>query len=63
MSQYFIGIDLGTTHSAVYYSPSSQMATESDQVGRIQQLAIPQFIAAGQVDARPLLPSLSLIHI
>ncbi|QRV23915.1 Hsp70 family protein [Marinomonas foliarum] len=57
MSQYFIGIDLGTTHSAVYFSPSSQTATESDQVGRIQQLAIPQFIAAGQVDARPLLPS------
>ncbi|WP_417528445.1 Hsp70 family protein [Marinomonas shanghaiensis] len=57
MSQYFIGIDLGTTHSAVYFSPSSQMATEAGQVGRIQSLAIPQFIAAGQVDARPLLPS------
>ena len=57
MSQYFIGIDLGTTHSAVYFSPSSQTASESDQVGRIQQLAIPQFIAAGQVDVRPLLPS------
>lgn len=52
MSDYFIGIDLGTTHSAVYYSQSGQ-----SQVGRIQQLAIPQFIAAGQVDSRPLLPS------
>jgi len=44
MSDYFIGIDLGTTHSAVYYSQSGQ-----SQAGRIQQLAIPQFIAAGQV--------------
>jgi molecular chaperone DnaK (HSP70) len=52
MSDYFIGIDLGTTHSAVYYSQSGQ-----SQVGRIQQLAIPQFIAPGQVDSRPLLPS------
>ncbi|MBU2024907.1 MAG: Hsp70 family protein [Gammaproteobacteria bacterium] len=57
MSQYFIGIDLGTTHSAVYYSPSNQAEAETNKVGRIQQLLIPQFIAAGQVDARPLLPS------
>ena len=57
MNQYFIGIDLGTTHSAVYYSPSKLADVDANQIGRIQQLAIPQFIAAGQVDARPLLPS------
>ena len=58
MSQYFIGIDLGTTHSAVYYSQSAQASSgTNDKPAAIQQLLIPQFIAAGQVDARPLLPS------
>jgi len=58
MSQYFIGIDLGTTHSAVYYSQSAQASSgTNDMPAAIQQLLIPQFIAAGQVDARPLLPS------
>ena len=53
MEKYFIGIDLGTTHSAVYYSsPSDEL-----NVDAIQQLAIPQFTAAGQVNALPLLPS------
>lgn len=56
MGQYFIGIDLGTTHSAVYYSESSESLANQSQ-SSIQQLAIPQFISAGQVDARPLLPS------
>lgn len=56
MGQYFIGIDLGTTHSAVYYSESNESLTNQTQ-SSIQQLAIPQFIGAGQVDARPLLPS------
>ncbi|TYL48016.1 Hsp70 family protein [Marinomonas sp. IMCC 4694] len=50
MDKYFIGIDLGTTHSAVFYASSGH-------TGHIQQLLIPQFIAAGQVDARPSLPS------
>ncbi|SBS37385.1 Chaperone protein DnaK [Marinomonas spartinae] len=58
MNQYFIGIDLGTTHSAVYYSQSAQASSDTHSMPvAIQQLLIPQFIAAGQVDARPLLPS------
>ncbi|MBR7888585.1 Hsp70 family protein [Marinomonas sp. A79] len=58
MGDYFIGIDLGTTHSAVYYSLSAKAtAPEGQMAGQIHQLAIPQLIAAGQVDARPLLPS------
>ncbi|SBS37437.1 Chaperone protein DnaK [Marinomonas spartinae] len=58
MNQYFIGIDLGTTHSAVYYSQSAQASSDTHSMpAAIQQLLIPQFIAAGQVDARPLLPS------
>ncbi|MBJ7539012.1 Hsp70 family protein [Marinomonas transparens] len=52
MSDYFIGIDLGTTHSAVYYS-----ATGGAGQSGIQQLMIPQFTAAGRVDELTLLPS------
>lgn len=55
MGDYFIGIDLGTTHSAVYYSASNQ-STEHVLSG-IQQLNIPQFTAAGQITELPLLPS------
>lgn len=50
MDKYFIGIDLGTTHAAVFYASSGQS-------GQIEQLSIPQLIAPGQVDNRPLLPS------
>ncbi|KZN15251.1 Hsp70 family protein [Marinomonas sp. TW1] len=50
MSDYVIGIDLGTTHSAVYFS-------EKKKALGLQQLLIPQLSAAGQVVERPLLPS------
>ena len=53
MGHYFIGIDLGTTHSAVYYSEVSSEQTTS----KIKQLNIPQFTAAGRIDELPLLPS------
>ena len=53
MSDYFIGIDLGTTHSAVFYSEAKQENATAD----IKQLNIPQFTAAGQVTECPLLPS------
>lgn len=56
MGNYFIGIDLGTTHSAVYYSACSDVSSEQT-TGKIQQLSIPQFTAAGQIDELPLLPS------
>jgi len=55
----------GITHEATYlwYRFSTTQfccllnSSRSIQARRIQQLAIPQFIAAGQVDSRPLLPS------
>ncbi|WP_133011411.1 Hsp70 family protein [Marinomonas flavescens] len=53
MSDYFIGIDLGTTHSAVFYSESKQ----ENATPEIKQLSIPQFTAAGQITEQPLLPS------
>jgi len=46
---YIVGIDLGTTHCALAYSP----------VGRpsVRLFEIPQLVAPGQVDSRHLLPS------
>ena len=54
MSRYAIGIDLGTTHSALSYV--DLMASEGEQAVQ-QQLTIPQLSAPGMVEARPLLPS------
>ncbi len=51
MEQIFIGIDLGTTHSAVFY------ASENLTQGEIRSFTIPQLIAPGQVSDLPLLPS------
>lgn len=52
--RYAIGIDLGTTHCALSYVDSEQSEGE-----RIVQalLSIPQLVAPGAVEARPLLPS------
>lgn len=55
MGKYFIGIDLGTTHSAVYYSASSGSG-ERAQIS-LKQLKIPQLTAAGRVNELNLLPS------
>ncbi len=54
MSDYVIGIDLGTTHSAVYFLEKNKANEPSPS---LQQLLIPQLSAAGQVVERPLLPS------
>jgi hypothetical protein len=48
---YAVGIDLGTTNSALAYLPLS--AEEAVP----QVLAVPQLVHAGEVAARPLLPS------
>lgn len=54
MARYSIGIDLGTTHSAVSYFNLE----DSKPRGRSQSmLPIPQLTAPGTVEARPLLPS------
>lgn len=50
-AQYFVGIDLGTTHSAIFYA---QKGTDETQ---LIQFKIPQLIAPGQVADRNLLPS------
>ena len=54
MARYSIGIDLGTTHSAVSYFNLE----EGKPRGRAQSmLPIPQLTTPGTVEARPLLPS------
>jgi molecular chaperone DnaK (HSP70) len=50
-----VGIDLGTTNSAVAYVDSS---TED---APIQRFAVPQLVAAGQVEPRATLPSFSYL--
>jgi hypothetical protein len=51
MTRFAVGIDLGTTHSALAVAP---LDTDT---ARPQVLTIPQLVAAGQIDAPPLLPS------
>jgi molecular chaperone DnaK (HSP70) len=54
MSQYAIGIDLGTTHCALsFYDFTLEGARQRDQ----SMLAVPQLTAVGTVEERPLLPS------
>lgn len=69
MPRYLIGIDLGTTNSALAYidldrkGPSTASVSESAppvaKLGglTIQTFAVPQLVGPGEVRARPLLPS------
>lgn len=50
MTGYDVGIDLGTTHTVVAFSP--QGASEAARV-----LAVPQLVSAHETEALPLLPS------
>ena len=50
LSQYIVGIDLGTTHTVVAYAPLTAPAG-------IKLLDIEQLVAPGEVAALPLLPS------
>jgi molecular chaperone DnaK (HSP70) len=54
-SRYLIGIDLGTTNSALSYVDLEQR----QRGGRpeIQSYPVPQLVAPGEVSSRPLLPS------
>ena len=54
MSRYSIGIDLGTTNSAVSYF---ELERESARGRQQAVLVIPQITAVGTVEERPLLPS------
>jgi hypothetical protein len=55
MARYLIGIDLGTTNSALAYI-DIQRATKTGHV-EIKPFPIPQLVAAGETKERPLLPS------
>lgn len=47
--RFVVGIDLGTTHTAVAYAPA--------EGGAVETFSIPQLVARGQLEARALLPS------
>lgn len=55
MPRYLIGIDLGTTNSALAYVDLCQPVRDGRPV--ITPFAIPQLVAVGEVKERPLLPS------
>src|SRR5580700_452777 len=55
MARFLIGIDLGTTNSALAYI-DLQRATRTGHV-EIKPFPIPQLVAAGELKERPLLPS------
>jgi molecular chaperone DnaK (HSP70) len=55
MARYLIGIDLGTTNSAVAYIDLQR--TGKGGPGKIDTFAIPQLVAPGEMGQRPLLPS------
>lgn len=50
-AKFVVGIDLGTTNSALAYAPLDAEAPD------VQVLPIPQLVAPGTVETRPLLPS------
>src|SRR5437868_13774745 len=52
-SRYVVGMDLGTTNSALAFVDTSTAAEEA----RPEVLGIPQVVQQGQVEERPLLPS------
>lgn len=53
--RYVVGIDLGTTHSALAYAPIP--GDPKDPLPEVTVLEIPQLVARGTVDAKSLLPS------
>ncbi|MDB5744107.1 MAG: putative chaperone protein HscA/DnaK [Polaromonas sp.] len=59
MSQYIVGIDLGTTHTVVAYAPLATPAggPPAPAPAAIELFEIAQLVAPGEVDALPLLAS------
>ncbi|MCF7353306.1 Hsp70 family protein [Vibrio sp. CK2-1] len=55
-SQYFIGIDLGTTHCVLSYCPIGRDEQQIDEP-QVNVFAVPQLISQGQVDSLNQLPS------
>lgn len=56
MSRYVIGIDLGTTHTALAYA-ANPLGADSESAAEITTLQVPQLVAQSAIAARPLLPS------
>jgi molecular chaperone DnaK (HSP70) len=54
MSQYIIGIDLGTTNSALAYAPA---ATDSNEAPEVKLFQVAQLVNAGETAELDLLPS------
>lgn len=54
MTRFLIGIDLGTTNSALAYI---DLAAKTDGAPAIHPFAMPQLVAPAELSARPLLPS------
>ncbi len=48
---FVVGIDLGTTHCALASAPLAGEGVETESFG------VPQLVAAGTLEPRPLLPS------
>ncbi len=55
MSRYVVGIDLGTTNSALAFADSREAADEA--MPPIHHLSIPQIVGTNDVGERPVLPS------
>ena len=55
MSRYVVGIDLGTTNSALAFSEIDHPETGASSL--IRPFGVPQLVAAGEVAERPMLPS------
>jgi molecular chaperone DnaK (HSP70) len=53
--KYVVGIDLGTTHTALAYAPIVE--DPSAAAAEVKVLEVPQLVAQGTVEARTLLPS------
>lgn len=60
---YVVGIDLGTTHTALAYAKLPDAGDDTAKTPPIEVLRVPQLVAAGTIESRPLLPSfLYLAH-
>src|ERR1041384_5970760 len=57
MPRYLIGIDLGTTNSALAYIDLKKVRPGSSVPPEIRPLPVPQLVAQGEMGNRPLLPS------
>ena len=60
MAQYVVGIDLGTTNSALAFAPVEPDG-DGAAAAAIQAWPVPQVVAPGEVEARATLPSFLLL--